>query len=429
MLQADHKRTTLLRDPAPTIAIGRLVIAAIVAVYVVTFDAQRGYAEPDATALIGLLLVAGLVITSVVQFFDPKAWNLEWTNFIAIDGLITIGVVMLYAFQPSEYLFAMAFGVVVEAALTVGLRAALVTWGLLSLAYALKELYGGLALGVTGDPVALLLRIVMLAAIALVVGSLVEAARATRNATADREEVDRLREIDEMKTAFLSAVSHDLKNPLTAILGFSTTLEARLDRLSADRVLEFLGHITRSARRLEGMLSDLLDMERIERGVLQPNLRPTEMGALLRRTIEEIELNGRPVQVSAEEVTANVDPPKVERIVENLVTNALKYTPDGTPIDCSVARSNGGVLIAVDDKGAGVPDDLKEKLFEPFQRAPGAARQAKGTGVGLSLVSRFAELHGGKAWVEDRPGGGASFRVLLPDPDENVTEEDPPVPV
>ncbi len=380
----------------------------------VTFDAQPGYVEPDATPLIGMLLVAGLVVTSAVQFFDPKAWNLEWSNFVAIDALITVGIVMLYAFQPSEYLFAMAFGVVVEAGLTVGLRAALITWGLLSSGYALKELYASVVLGVPGDPVALLLRVVMLAAIGLVVGSLVEAASATRSATADREEVDRLREIDEMKTAFLAAVSHDLKNPLTAILGFSTTLEARLDRLSSDQVLEFLGHITRSARKLEGMLSDLLDMERIERGVLQPNLQPTDVGALVRRTIEEIELKGRPVKVDTEEVIAHVDPPKVERIVENLVTNALKYTPDGTRIDLTVARWNGGVLIAVDDDGAGIPDDLKERLFEPFQRAPGAASQAKGTGVGLSLVSRFAELHGGKAWVEDRPGGGASFRVLLP---------------
>lgn len=414
MSDAEHHRIPLLRDPAPAIATARLVIAAIVAGYVLTYNEQPGYPQPDSTPWIGMLLVGAMVFTSIVQFLDPKAWRLEWTTFIAIDTLITIAIVMLYSFDPSRYLFAIGFGVVVEAALTVGLASSLVVWAALSASYLVKEIYAQFASDVAWDPLSLLLRVVVLLGIALVVGSLVEAARATRTATAEREEVDRLREIDEMKNAFLAAVSHDLKNPLTAILGFSTTLEARLDRLPQERTLEFLGHITRSARRLEAMLTDLLDMERIERGVLQPNLRPTDIGALVRRTVEEIELHGRRVQIDTEELTVNVDPPKVERIVENLVTNALKYTPDTSPIGLRVTSARDGVVIAVEDQGEGIPDHLKEKLFEPFQRAPGAAARAKGSGVGLSLVLRFAELHGGRAWVQNRPGGGSSFRVLLP---------------
>lgn len=423
MSDAATQRIPLLRDPAPAIAGARLVMAAIVGIYVLTFQAQPGYPAPGFTRLAGVLLVAGLVATSVVQFFDPKAWRFEWTTFVIVDGLITCALVVLYAFDPSKYLFAIAFGVVVEAALTVGLASALITWGALSGFYIVKELYADIALNVPWDPVSLLFRIVILLGIALVVGSLVEAARAMRTVSAEREEIDRLREIDEMKTAFLSAVSHDLKNPLTAILGFSTTLERRLDRLPPERTLEFLGHITRSARRLQAMLGDLLDMERIERGVIQPNLRATDVGDLVRRTVEEIELHGRRVTIDAEDVTINLDASKVERIVENLVTNALKYTPAPTPIELSVAASNGGVLIKVDDEGEGVPDELKEKLFQPFLRAPEAPAKATGSGVGLSLVSRFAELHGGKAWVQDRPGGGASFRVLLPDAEDPDPKE------
>jgi signal transduction histidine kinase len=104
----------------------------------------------------------------------------------------------------------------------------------------------------------------------------------------------------------------------------------------------------------------------------------------------------------------------VERIVENLVINASKHTPSGTAVRVSVRRQGEGVLIVVEDEGSGVPDYMKEAIFRPFERGTDARRNSAGTGIGLSLVSRFAELHGGRAWVEDRAGGGSSFRVFLP---------------
>jgi signal transduction histidine kinase len=100
--------------------------------------------------------------------------------------------------------------------------------------------------------------------------------------------------------------------------------------------------------------------------------------------------------------------------VENLLVNAAKHTPPGSPVGLRVDRAEGGVRITVEDRGKGVPDHLKESVFRPFERGPGKLAHAPGTGIGLSLVARFAELHGGRAWVEDRPGGGASFRVFLP---------------
>ena len=118
------------------------------------------------------------------------------------------------------------------------------------------------------------------------------------------------------------------------------------------------------------------------------------------------------IHVDAGSIIADIDGPKVERIVENLVVNATRHTPDGTPIWVRIAPCDEGVLIIVDDAGPGVPDDIKEAIFEPFRQGP-ENRPSPGTGIGLSLVARFAELHGGRAWVEDRERGGASFRVLL----------------
>jgi signal transduction histidine kinase len=110
-----------------------------------------------------------------------------------------------------------------------------------------------------------------------------------------------------------------------------------------------------------------------------------------------------------------VDGPKVERIVENLLANAIKHTPPGTRIELSVRpEGNDAVLIRVDDNGPGIADADKEAIFELFGRAPGNPDRGEGAGVGLALVAQFTALHDGVAWVEDGEGGGSSFRVRLP---------------
>jgi signal transduction histidine kinase len=112
-------------------------------------------------------------------------------------------------------------------------------------------------------------------------------------------------------------------------------------------------------------------------------------------------------------VIADVDAPKVERIIENLLANAVNHTAPGTTISVSVEPHDGGVLIAVDDDGPGVADEQRKAIFEIFNRGT-ASDRVPGTGIGLSLVAQFTALHGGSAWVEESASGGASFRVLLP---------------
>jgi signal transduction histidine kinase len=112
-------------------------------------------------------------------------------------------------------------------------------------------------------------------------------------------------------------------------------------------------------------------------------------------------------------VIVPLDAPKVERMVENLLANAVRHTPRGSRLWARVWPQDGGAVIAIEDDGPGVPDDIRGVIFEPFRKgAPG--EDTPGSGIGLSLVARFAELHHGRAWVEDRMGGGASFRIFLP---------------
>jgi signal transduction histidine kinase len=118
------------------------------------------------------------------------------------------------------------------------------------------------------------------------------------------------------------------------------------------------------------------------------------------------------VQLEPTSRYVNADAAKVERMMENLLANAARHTPPDSSIWLRFEEADGGVVIVVEDDGPGVPDEQKELIFEAFRRG---WTTAEGSGIGLSLVARFAELHGGRAWVEDRPGGGASFRVFLPD--------------
>jgi PAS domain S-box-containing protein len=228
------------------------------------------------------------------------------------------------------------------------------------------------------------------------------------------EALEKLRAMDRLKNTLLHALSHDLQNPLTAIHGAASTLRRLDSELSTDERRSLLASLTDRTQHLRTLLTDLLDLDRLDRGIVEPRRSPVDLPAMIRRLVVSSEaLTGRSVEIDTEPVTIAVDQAKVERMMENLLANVARHTVDAR-VWIRVSAQDGGALISVDDEGAGVPDDFKEKIFVPFSRGPEAAA-LPGSGIGLSLVAGFAELHGGRAWVEDRPGRGASFRVFLPD--------------
>jgi PAS domain S-box-containing protein len=250
-----------------------------------------------------------------------------------------------------------------------------------------------------------------------------EQAAAERLAAALQREqaaTQHLRELDQMKDAFLQAVSHDLRTPLTSVLGIAATLDRGHQLLSASEVRDLLGRLAGNARKLGRLLTNLLDLERLTQGTLDPDRQPVDLGALVSRIVKDTGpdlLGKRPISLETASVLIAVDAPKVERIVENLLANAARHTPAGTPVWVRVEPSGDGALIVVDDAGPGVPDEVRQAIFQPFRQGPTINAHAPGSGIGLALVAHFAGMHGGLAWVQERPGGGASFRVLLPDAD------------
>jgi PAS domain S-box-containing protein len=231
----------------------------------------------------------------------------------------------------------------------------------------------------------------------------------------EREAAQRLRTLDDMKNTFLEAVSHDLRTPLTSILGSALTLERSKLDLPAEDALDMVNRIAANARKLERLLSDLLDLDRLQRGIVSPKRRATDIESFVLRAIEEMDTQGRTIEIDVAPGSVQIDQAKTERILENLLSNSLRHTPERAKIWVHARPENGGLALVVEDDGPGVPPELREAIFEPFRQAPGSSSEhAPGVGIGLSLVRRFAELHGGTAWAEERAGGGASFHVFLP---------------
>lgn len=249
-------------------------------------------------------------------------------------------------------------------------------------------------------------------AVAWLIGNAVVVGPIRRSVEREQEAAGALRELDEMKNAFLAATSHDLRGPLAALRGFGEILVQSGERLSPEQRTEISGRIVVNARRMERLLSSLLDLERLRKGDVEPTRETVSVEGVVRTAVADIDLGRRTLDIEVPELRAHVDPIQCERIVENLVQNAVRHTPPGTPIWVSARRDGEDLLIAIDDAGAGVPDAEKAGIFDAFHRGQ-ASGLRPGMGIGLHLVVRFAELHGGRAWVEDRPGGGASFRAVL----------------
>jgi PAS domain S-box-containing protein len=231
----------------------------------------------------------------------------------------------------------------------------------------------------------------------------------------EREAANLLRDVDRMRNTAMHALAHDLRTSLVDVKAAADVLNRELELAPEDRRWLARG-IARQAMKIDRLLLDLLDLDRLERGILKAKREPTDVAGLIKRVVgDQAALRGRPVRIEASPVTVHLEAAKVERIVENLLANAATHTPEGTPIWVRAQFEEGGVLIAVEDAGPGVPDDERTSVFLPFIRGARSER-TPGSGIGLSLVAGFAELHGGRAWVEERRGGGASFQVFLPDP-------------
>jgi K+-sensing histidine kinase KdpD len=257
-------------------------------------------------------------------------------------------------------------------------------------------------------------------AVAFVISHLTQRIRDHADARAELAEDARrasLRaETEQLRNALLSSVSHDLRTPLAVVTGATSALleeRAPKDEVSRRMLLE-TAH--REALRLNRLVSNLLDMTRLDAGALKVKreLQPLEeiIGAALHRM--EDRLRGREIGTNIPDDLPLVafDPVLVEQVLINLLENATKYTPAGSPIDVSAVARDGEVQTEVADRGPGIAAGEVERVFEKFYRAH--EREGGGVGLGLTICRGIISAHGGRIWVAERAGGGASFRFTLP---------------
>jgi signal transduction histidine kinase len=242
---------------------------------------------------------------------------------------------------------------------------------------------------------------------------------AERVAEARRE----LEEIDRAKSAFVAIASHELRTPLTALQGFSEILAVR--RLPPEEVMRLAGVMRREARRLGRIVSDLLDLSRIERG-LEPALCrvPVQIEPTIEATTELFRQATATHLITTEcepwlPVVA-ADPDALERVLTNLISNAIKYSPTGSTVRVGARALADGVAIEVADAGRGIPAEALSRVFEPYYRVPDAAGAAHGTGIGLAVVKALVEAHGGTVRVDSAPAIGTRVTVVLPASERSV---------
>jgi len=233
---------------------------------------------------------------------------------------------------------------------------------------------------------------------------------------------NRLKELDRMKSQFLSHCSHELRTPLTSIKGFTENLLHGMVGPLAERQHLYLTRISANANRLTRMIADLLDLSRIEAGTIRLALQSVSLPELLEDVIQELlpltqtKTQHLTVDVTGEHLTIWGDPDRLHQIVTNLVHNAHKFTPEDGRIRLEACPAPPDhILLSISDTGPGIPGEAQAHLFQPFYQAhriPEIGMQ--GLGLGLSIVKQLVELHGGTISVESQIGEGATFRIRLP---------------
>lgn len=233
--------------------------------------------------------------------------------------------------------------------------------------------------------------------------------------TATAREAGALAETDQVRSALLSAVSHDLRRPLAAAVASVGGLRATDVMLSPDDRAELLETADESLTTLSALVTDLLDVSRVQAGVLAVSLRPVDAADVVLAAVEELGLGPSSVDLALDRDLPPVqaDPVLLQRVVVNVLANAHRHSPAGIPVRVSTSRLGGSAQLRIIDHGPGIPIDRRDDVFAPFQRL-GDTDNATGLGLGLALSKGFSEGMGGALTPEDTPGGGLTMVIELP---------------
>jgi signal transduction histidine kinase len=407
-------------------AIPFVVLAVTVARYPRTGPWERWAWITTGAFVVGSLCFFALARSRVGQR-HPLAQSIAAQVF---DTVIVVGFVMVFAFE---------YGLPVQQALYIDLAAACVRFGIT----------GGLILAVVSAPVLTVFAHIRASRfgtpyswklvffqtfvevlIAMIVGWLVHrlaqegekaearSEEAERLHVAERRTVEELRRLGRLRADFVSMVSHDVRTPLAAVIGSARTLEQRWRELSPEQRDRFLALIADETARLAALVAEVTDTSRIDQGTFSYTFGDVDVGALVDEAVAAAEVARSSANIeSAVEVGMphiNGDPVRLRQVLTNLIDNAVKYSPEGSPVEVRAEAVNGHVRVDVVDHGSGIAPRDQRLIFERFGRVPGTSKP--GTGLGLYIARAIAEAHGGDLRVSSKLGEGSTFTLELPSP-------------
>jgi signal transduction histidine kinase/DNA-binding response OmpR family regulator len=233
------------------------------------------------------------------------------------------------------------------------------------------------------------------------------------------QDITERREVERAKDEFISVVSHELRTPLTSIRGSLGLLESGVLGPLPERGQRMVEIAVKNTDRLVRLINDILDIERIDSGKIDMHQEPCDAAELIERAVQGVEQVGAEAHVrliaEAQPAALFADPDRVIQTLTNLISNAVKFSPQGSTVRVSSLRRNGEVLFQVGDEGRGIPADKLETIFERFQQVDASdSREKGGTGLGLAICHTIVEHHGGRIWAESEPGAGSTFSFVLP---------------
>jgi PAS domain S-box-containing protein len=231
------------------------------------------------------------------------------------------------------------------------------------------------------------------------------------------QDISYLKELDRLKSDFINTVSHDLRSPLTSILGY-TELIGRTGPLNENQT-EFLGRLQGSIQHITALVNDLLDLGRLEAG-FDTRREIVQLDSILKYSLDmyDAQVKKKNIQLTKDIVpnlkAIRANPIRIRQMMDNLIGNAIKYTPGEGFIRVSISMQGSQIILKVEDTGPGIPPDEQSHVFEKFYRATNAPEGVEGSGLGLAIVKSIVDSHQGRVWVESVIGKGSSFIVLLP---------------
>jgi two-component system NtrC family sensor kinase len=234
------------------------------------------------------------------------------------------------------------------------------------------------------------------------------------------QDISYLKELDRLKSDFIHTVSHDLRSPLTAILGYTELVE-RTGPLNSNQQ-DFLHRLQGSIHHITTLVNDLLDLGRLDAG-FDTRRELVQLESILKYSLDMFDAQAKKkniklsVDIAKDLKGLRANPIRIRQMLDNLVGNAIKYTPANGSVHISMFMQDYQIILKVEDTGPGIPQDEQGRVFEKFFRATNAPDHAEGSGLGLAIVKSIVESHQGRVWVESTIGKGSSFTVLLPTQD------------